>query len=118
MRLNDIFYFLNASYVDIDKAKCKCKGNFFSMRFSKGNHFFRKFSTRRHSGAFLSSLEIDRSRCGAIYSGVVSFSSFVPNFPSLGMRRTVYHIFLLLRVMIQKNVRQYDISNKQINQFE
>lgn len=46
--------------------------------FSKGNHppslvNFRRAG--RESDAFLSSLEIDRSRCGAMHSGVVSFSS-------------------------------------------
>lgn len=33
---------------------------------------------------------------GAMHSGVVSFSSFVPISPSPGMRRTVYRVLLLL----------------------
>lgn len=50
----------------------------------------------RESDAFLSSLEIDRSRCDAMHSGVVSLSSFVPISPHLGMRRTAYRAFFLL----------------------
>lgn len=62
------------------QQKCNFACLFFLFFFPEENKVFCKTLTRRlrESGAFPSSLEIDRSRCGAMRSGVISFSSFVP----------------------------------------
>lgn len=100
--ISDIFHtrIFRTTYVDLDihgkvqMQRCNFPPFYAFTRKKPSPVNFQRVG--RENDAFLSSLEIDRSRCGVMHSGVVSLSSFVPISPPLGMRRTAYCVFLLI----------------------